>query len=74
LARIALTGAALVLAFGLAGCGRKGGLDPPPSAAIAQPGPAQQAQGQTARVDAQGRPVAPPARRNEPFFLDWLLN
>jgi predicted small lipoprotein YifL len=71
--RIAAIGAALVLAFGLTGCGRKGGLDPPPAAAIAQPGPGQQAP-QSARVDAQGHPVAPATKRNEPFFLDWLLN
>jgi len=36
LARIATIGA-LVAALGLAGCGRKAGLDPPPSAAIATP-------------------------------------
>ncbi|HEX4827089.1 MAG TPA: lipoprotein, partial [Xanthobacteraceae bacterium] len=34
LARIAAIGA-LVAALGLAGCGRKGGLDPPPGATAA---------------------------------------
>jgi len=33
LARIAVVGA-LVAALGLAGCGRKSGLDPPPAAAV----------------------------------------
>ncbi len=40
--RLALIGA-LVAAFGLAGCGRKGALDPPPSAAATgEQTPAQQ--------------------------------
>ncbi len=38
--RLALIGA-LVAAFGLAGCGRKGPLDPPPSAAATGEQPAQ---------------------------------
>jgi predicted small lipoprotein YifL len=61
----------LVAALGLAGCGRKGPLDPPPAAAISQPGqPGQPA----ARFDAQGNPVAPPAQGKEPFILDWLVD
>ena len=44
--------AVLAFALGLAACGRKSGLDPPPSAAVALPPP-----------DAQesGAPGAPPA-------------
>ena len=39
--RLVVLGAlALVLAVGLAGCGRKGPLEPPPSAAIEPPPPA----------------------------------
>jgi len=37
IARIAAVGA-LVAALGLAGCGRKGGLDPPPGASVANQG------------------------------------
>ncbi len=50
----------VVLAVGLAGCGRKGALEPPPSAGVAS---------------ADGAPGAPPPpeKPNRPFFLDWLL-
>jgi hypothetical protein len=69
LARIAVIGA-LVAALGLAGCGRKSGLDPPPGAAVVDqgappPGPAE--------VGPDGRPLAPPPpKRSTP--IDWLLN
>jgi predicted small lipoprotein YifL len=66
---IVLTGA-LFAALGLAGCGRKAGLDPPPAAAVAQPGPGQQADD---HFDENGRPVAPPNRDKRPFILDWLV-
>jgi predicted small lipoprotein YifL len=62
--------AALAAALTLAGCGRKGGLDPPPMAAAgdlqgsAQPG---------AAPTAAGKPVAPPVeKRKSP--LDWLID
>jgi predicted small lipoprotein YifL len=64
---------ALALALGLAGCGRKGALDPPPSATLAQPAPGQPTR-PDAHVDAQGHPVAPPATQKRPFILDWLLD
>jgi hypothetical protein len=71
LARVAALGA-LVAALGLAGCGRKAGLDPPPMAAAGdvaangQPGPAP-----APGLDA--RPVPPPTGKRIPF-LDWLID
>jgi predicted small lipoprotein YifL len=67
LARIAVVGA-LVAALGLAGCGRKTGLDPPPAAAIPQ-----QTAGAEPGAEPSAKPVAPPGRRKD-FFLDWLIN
>jgi predicted small lipoprotein YifL len=72
LARIAVIGA-LVAALGLAGCGRKGGLDSPPGASVVDqsaavqplPGP---------EVGPDGKPMAPPPlapRRRTP--VDWLI-
>ncbi len=75
-ARSAVIGAVLVMlitGMGLAGCGRKGGLDPPPVAAPVdergvsiQPG-----------VAPEGAPngqalAAPPPRQGT--WLDWLIN
>jgi predicted small lipoprotein YifL len=71
LARIAVVGA-LVAALGLAGCGRKSGLDPPPSAAVPQQAAGAQP-GAEPGVDADGKPVAGPGRRRS-FFLDWLID
>jgi hypothetical protein len=76
LARIAVVGA-LVGALGVAGCGRKSGLDPPPAAAIpAAPQQTAGAQPTTepgAGVDAEGKPVTASGRRKH-IFLDWLLD
>jgi predicted small lipoprotein YifL len=66
LARIAVIGA-LVAALGLAGCGRKGGLDPPPVAGVAVDPNAPPA------VGPDGRPVAPQGQKR-PIFLDWLID
>jgi predicted small lipoprotein YifL len=54
-------------ALTLAGCGRKGGLDPPPvtSAVPVQPGP----EGAPA---AQPPPPVQPTRKST--WLDWLIN
>lgn len=74
-ARLILIGA-LVGALGLAGCGRKGPLEPPPSASIAQPalGPDGQPVAAPAEgFDEQGRPVAPRGKQQR-FLLDWLLD
>jgi predicted small lipoprotein YifL len=79
--------AALAGALALAGCGRKGALDPPPSASItAPPAPDERTSlGQAVDPNAPGylrapQPVAvaapstnapPPAQRS--FFLDFLI-
>jgi predicted small lipoprotein YifL len=70
LARIAVVGA-LVAALGLAGCGRKTGLDAPPAAAIPQQTAGAQP-GTEPGVDPD-KPVAAPGRRKS-FFLDWLID
>ena len=68
LVRIAVIGA-LVAALGLAGCGRKGGLDPPPTAsAVDQNG----APGPESGVGPDGKAMAPakgPPRRTPIDFL-----
>ncbi|MEX1083951.1 MAG: lipoprotein [Xanthobacteraceae bacterium] len=77
---------ALAAALALAGCGRKGPLDPPPSAAVAQPAPAAAqvsgmgansaappAQSGPKSFDADGRPIAPPGAK-KPLLLDWLID
>ena len=70
LARMALV-SALIAALGLAGCGRKSGLDLPPSAAVSDPvaGDSKQA----SSVGPDGKPVAPKGGPNRPTMLDWLL-
>ena len=73
LVRIAVIGA-LVAALGVAGCGRKGGLDPPPGATAAAaaadesvaPGAAP-----PASPDALPPPVQPTPRRTP---IDWLID
>jgi predicted small lipoprotein YifL len=85
-AHIAVIGA-LATAFALAGCGRKGPLDPPPSAAVAQPAQAasqgprgavnplqtgQEAPAAPAAFDAQGRPMASRGVK-KPLPMDWLI-
>jgi predicted small lipoprotein YifL len=63
-----VTGAILALALVavLAGCGRKGPLEPPPSPALGEvPGELQ--------TDAQGRTIAPPGQKKR-IFLDALLD
>jgi predicted small lipoprotein YifL len=76
IARIALIGV-LVAALGLAGCGRKGGLDPPPGASVAeqsagaQPGPGS---GVGQAIGPDGKALAPsqgPQRRTP---IDWLVD
>ncbi len=65
--------AALVAALGLAGCGRKAGLDAPPMAAAGdvqaspQPGAAP-----AAGPDSKPAAPLPLDKRKTPF--DWLLN
>jgi len=78
--RIAVIGA-LVAALGLAGCGRKGGLDPPPDASIAeptagaQPGPGS-GPGPVAgpAIGPDGKALAPAQGPKRSTPIDWLLN
>ena len=72
LARIAVVGA-LVAALGLAGCGRKTGLDAPPAAAVPQQTAGAQP-GTEPGADPDAKPVAAPPGRRKDIFLDWLLN
>ena len=83
-----LAAAALAAAIGLAGCGRKGLLEAPPSASISQPqtvqpppslGEPEEPSDFRRQADAGAAPAAPPPRGQTPppkksFFLDWLLN
>jgi predicted small lipoprotein YifL len=75
-ARTAVIGAvlvALVCGMGLAGCGRKGGLDPPPVAApVDERGVVQPAVAPEGSPNGQSVAPAPPARRGT--WLDWLVN
>jgi predicted small lipoprotein YifL len=71
LVRIAVIGA-FVAALGLAGCGRKGGLDPPPTASVDQGGGVQPAPGPESGVGPDGKAMAPargPQRRTPIDFL-----
>jgi predicted small lipoprotein YifL len=74
----------LAAAFALAGCGRKGPLDPPPGAVSEKPAQQKSAgfnpissrekTDGSAGFDADGKPVAPanaPAKR---LPMDWLLD
>jgi hypothetical protein len=76
----------LAAGLGLAGCGRKGALEPPPSAALpqqvaGQPGPAEPPPDPSlASVLPEAAPAPPPSpslaappRQNSTLF-DWLLN
>jgi len=70
--RIATVGA-LVSALALTGCGRKGPLDAPPSAAVSQP--ATDTPPDNARaIGPDGRPIAPPPSGKRWTPLDILLD
>jgi predicted small lipoprotein YifL len=71
LVRIAAVGA-LVAALGLAGCGRKGGLDPPPGASV--PDQNAVAGGPAPGIGPDGKAMSPakgPQRRTP---IDWLVD
>ena len=85
--RLALIGA-LAASLGLAGCGRKGPLDPPPGASLAGEPQANmpdlmskpaatpiggQAQNGNPGVGPDGQPLAPKGPKKQ-IFLDGLLN
>jgi predicted small lipoprotein YifL len=67
---------ALIAALGLAACGRKSGLDLPPSAAT-EPTPATAAAAgdprQASAIGPDGKPVAPRTGPKTPTILDWLV-
>jgi predicted small lipoprotein YifL len=69
-ARIALAALAAVLAVALTGCGRKGGLDPPPMAATDQPQAGQPGQAPVQPANQSSEPSAP----KRSTWLDWLIN
>jgi len=77
LVRIAAIGA-LVAALGLAGCGRKGGLDLPPGASLADPGtpPGASPPGAPPELGPDGRPPAPapPPAPKRWTPLDFLID
>ncbi len=62
-----------ILVLGLSGCGRKGSLDLPPSAAINQPPGAAAAAAEAPEVGPDGRPVAPPGKKKR-LPIDALLD
>jgi predicted small lipoprotein YifL len=63
--------AALVAVFGLAGCGRKAGLDAPPMAVAGDQQAGQQ--GPAPAVGPDGKPIAPATDKRHSLF-DWLIN
>jgi predicted small lipoprotein YifL len=69
LARMAVV-SALIAALGVAGCGRKSGLDLPPAAAVSDPADPRQ----SAYVGPDGKPAAPKGGPNRPTILDWLVD
>lgn len=84
LSRLALIGVVAAAAFALASCGRKGTLDPPPSAALTDNQPAPRASlGEENGVPSllagdrpqrtAAAPAAPPPPPPRGFFLDFLI-
>jgi predicted small lipoprotein YifL len=66
--------AAVIAATGLAGCGRKSGLDLPPTASLTDPQappPGTAPNGQPVPTQPAPPPAPPPRRW---FLLDFLLN
>jgi predicted small lipoprotein YifL len=87
LAHFATIGA-LAGALALGACGRKGPLDPPPSASIAEPAQAAPQAAGPASLNPMatpakkstfeafgpgGEPIAPKGQK-KPIFLDWLID
>jgi predicted small lipoprotein YifL len=64
---------ALVAALGLAGCGRKAGLDAPPMAAAGDAQANPQPGAAPAPLGPDGKPL-PPSVVGRKTPLDWLLN
>jgi predicted small lipoprotein YifL len=71
--RLALIGA-LTATLGLAACGRKGPLDPPPAASVAgEQTPAPEGRGGRVPIGPDGKPIAS-GNVNKRIPLDVLLN
>jgi predicted small lipoprotein YifL len=70
--RIAAIGA-LVAALGLAGCGRKAGLDPPPAAAVSQAAPEARPEAGPG-LGPDNKPLAPASGPKKAFILDVLVD
>ena len=77
--------AALLLALGVAACGRKGGLDPPPAAVVsgAQPAAAPEPAPQSRSISSGLAPTGargsskilpPPPSPKRDLAIDFLLN
>jgi len=76
LVRVAAIGA-LIAALGLAGCGRKGGLDPPPGASVVDPGVAVvpgSGPGPTPETLPDGRPLTPAQSPRRSTPIDFLID
>ena len=71
LARIVVIGA-LVAALGVAGCGRKAGLDPPPGATAADTSPSRP--DLEPAIGPDGKVIETPQGPKRRTFIDWLLN
>jgi predicted small lipoprotein YifL len=73
----------LAAAFALAGCGRKGALDPPPGATAEKPAKQQstalnpigsrEKTQDSGGFDADGKPVAPANAPKKRLPMDWLI-
>ena len=72
--RLALIGTLVASSLALAACGRKGPLDPPPSASVVgeQAAPVD-AQPNRGPIGPDGKPIAP-GMRDKRIPLDVLLN
>jgi predicted small lipoprotein YifL len=82
-ARTAFLGA-LAATLALAGCGRKGPLDPPPAASLQEPAAQSQSQSGSGAAQSQssavaieyrtdGRPLAPRGQKRK-LPADWLID
>jgi predicted small lipoprotein YifL len=72
--RLALAAVAMALAVVLTGCGRKGGLDPPPMAAADQQQADQPGQPPAAAPAQPANQSNVPSAPKRPTWLDWLIN
>jgi predicted small lipoprotein YifL len=65
---------ALVNGMGLAGCGRKGGLDPPPVATPVDERGVPMQPAAAPEGAPNGQALAPPQPPRRGTWLDWLVN